>query len=217
MKPILTLILSGGWSLSCAFAADIKPLPNQAGNDNIELVGTLIIDRQDIQQALGGDLGAGYIVVRIKCTPKNEESLRIGLDDFTLLSRKDGERSPALSPTQIAGAGALVVKPAAKQPGGDGTRTNGPIWGGVSIGGARGVGAGNGNANKPGAVDAKIDDSIPENPILPLLKEKILPEKETKDSVEGLLYFSMEGSKLKPKDVSLMYKGAGGRLVMEFK
>jgi hypothetical protein len=214
MKPILTLMLSVG----CVFAADIKPLPNQAGNDNIELVGTLIMDRQDIQQAIGGDLGAGYIVVRIKCTPKNDESLRIGLDDFTLISRKDGERSPAFSPTQIAGAGALVVKPAAKQPGGDGTRTNGPIWGGVSIGGARGPAAGNGSGNnKPGAVDAKIDDSIPENPILPLLKEKVLPDTETKVGVEGLLYFSMESAKLKPKDLSLIYKGTGGRLVMEFK
>lgn len=213
MKPILTLMLSVG----CVFAADIKPLPNQAGNDNVELVGTLIMDRQDIQQAIGGDLGAGYLVVRIKCTPKNEESLRISLDDFTLISRKDGERSPAFSPTQIAGAGALVVKPAAKQPGGDGTRTNGPIWGGVSIGGVRGPAAGTGTNNKPGAVDAKIDDSIPENPILPLLKQKVLPDTETKDSVEGLLYFSMEGTKLKPKDLSLIYKGTGGRLVMEFK
>ncbi len=213
MKSILTFALSVGWSLGWVSAADIKPLPNQAGNDNIELAGTLLMDRQDIQQALGGDLGAGYMVVRIKCTPKNEESQRISLDDFTLISRKDGERSPALSPTQIAGAGALVVKPATKQPGGDGTRTNGPIWGGVSIG--RG-GAGNGVGNKPAATDAKIDDSIPENPILVQLKEKVLPEKETKDSVEGLLYFSMEG-KLKPKDVSLIYKGTGGRLVMEFK
>jgi hypothetical protein len=209
MKTILALVISVGG----VFAADIKPLPNQAGNDNIELAGTLILDRQDVQQALGGDLGPGYIVVHIKCTPKNEESLRISPDDFTLISRKDGERSPALTPTQIAGAGALVVKPAAKQPGGDGTRTNGPIWGGISIGGVR---AGNGNANKSGATDAKIDDSIPENPILPLLKEKVLPDKETKDRVEGLLYFSMEG-KLKPKDVSMLYKGAGGRLVMEFK
>jgi hypothetical protein len=212
MKTILTFALSVG----VVFAADIKPLPNQAGNDNIELAGTLLMDHQDIQQALGGDLGPGYIVVRIKCTPKNEQSLRIGPDDFTLISRKDGERSPAFTPTQIAGAGALVVKPAAKQPGGDGTRTNGPILGGISIGGPR-VGAGSGSANKPTATDAKIDDSIPENPILPLLKEKVLPDKETKESVEGLLYFSMEGNKLKPKDVSMLYKGAGGRLVMEFK
>lgn len=207
----LTLLIGAG----CLLATDLKPLPNQAGNDNIELAGTLIMDRQDIQQALGGDLGAGYIVVRIKCTPKTEGALRVSPDDFTLISRKDGERSPALTPTQIAGAGALVVKPAARQPGGDGTRTNGPIWGGVSIGGVR-TGSGNNANNKPGATDVKIDDSIPENPILPLLKEKVLPDKETKDGVEGLLYFSMEG-KLKPKDVSLLYKGAGGRLVMEFK
>lgn len=210
MKLILALAIA----IPCIIAADKKPLPNQAGNDDIELVGTLIMDQQDIKQELGGDLGAGYIVVRVKCTPKNEESLRIGPDDFTLISRKDGERSPALSPTQIAGAGALVVKPAAKQPGGDGTRTNGPIWGGVQVGG-RGVGSPNNNKNS-GAVDAKIDDSIPENPILPLLKEKVLPDKETKESVEGLLYFAMEG-KLKPKDVSMFYKGAGGKLVMDFK
>ncbi len=201
-------------SITCAWAADKKPLPNQAGNDDIELVGTLIMDRQDIQQELGGDLGDGYIVVHVKCTPKNEQSLRISPDDFTLISRKDGERSPALTPTQIAGAGALVVKPAKQQPGGDGTRTNGPIWGGVQIGG-RGAGQPNNNKNQ-GATDVKIDDSIPENPILPKLKEKVLPDKETKDSVEGLLYFSMEG-KLKPKDVSMIYKGAGGKLVMEFK
>ena len=206
--------LALAFSIACAVAADKKPLPNQAGNDDIELVGTLIMDRQDIQQELGGDLGDGYIVVRVKCTPKNEQSLRISPDDFTLISRKDGERSPALTPTQIAGAGALVVKPAKQQPGGDGTRTNGPIWGGVQIGG-RGVGQPNNNKNQ-GATDVKVDDSIPENPILPKLKEKTLPDKETKDSVEGLLYFSMEG-KLKPKDVSMIYRGAGGKLVMEFK
>jgi hypothetical protein len=84
----------------------------------------------------------------------------------------------------------------------------------VQIGG-RGVGQPNNNKNQ-GATDVKVDDSIPENPILPKLKEKTLPDKETKDSVEGLLYFSMEG-KLKPKDVSMIYRGAGGKLVMEFK
>jgi hypothetical protein len=207
MKLIPVLALS----TACMLAADKKPLPNQAGNDDIELVGTLIMDRQDIQQELGGDLGDGYIVVRVKCTPKNEESLRISPDDFTLISRKDGERSPALTPTQIAGAGALVVKAAKQQPGGDGTRTNGPIWGGVQIGGR-----GSSQPKTQGATDVKVDDSIPENPILPKLKEKTLPDKETKESVEGLLYFSMEG-KLKPKDVSMIYKGAGGKLVMEFK
>jgi hypothetical protein len=44
-----------------------------------------------------------------------------------------------------------------------------------------------------------------------------LPDQETKGSVEGLVYFSMEKSKVKSKDVSLLYKGSGGRLIMDFK
>src|SRR5579871_5879707 len=112
MKLILALALS----TACAWAADKKPLPNQAGNDDIELVGTLILDRQDIQQELGGDLGEGYIVVRVKCSPKNEQSLRISPDDFTLISRKDGERSPALTPTQIAGAARWWSNPQRNSP-----------------------------------------------------------------------------------------------------
>ncbi len=48
------------------------------------------------------------------------------------------------------------------------------------------------------------------------LKSKILPDLQTKDPVEGLLYFSIEG-KVKPKDLSLIYKSPFGRLEMEFK
>jgi hypothetical protein len=47
------------------------------------------------------------------------------------------------------------------------------------------------------------------------LAAKILPDKETKTPIEGLLYFSISG-KLKPKDVALVYKGDAGKLVMEF-
>ena len=47
------------------------------------------------------------------------------------------------------------------------------------------------------------------------LTEKVLPYKDTKTPVEGLLFFSISG-KLKPKDVAVYYKGAAGKLVMEF-
>jgi len=48
---------------------------------------------------------------------------------------------------------------------------------------------------------------------------KEMPDQDAKPngSVEGLVYFSMEGSKLKSKDMVLNYKGPGGRLTMEFK
>jgi hypothetical protein len=209
MKRVFPIFLVSSLVLS---AADKKPLPNQAGNDDIDLAGAVMLDRPEILQALGADPGPRYVLVRIKVTPKADAGLRVSPDDFTLLSRKDGERSPALEPSQIAGKGELVVKAAAQQPGGDGTRTNGPIWGGVTI---------RASSSKKQSTDAdtpepKLDNTVEESPIIGVLKEKMLPDTETKTPVEGLLYFMMDG-KLKPKDVSLIYKGAAGKLVIDFK
>jgi hypothetical protein len=159
-----------------AMAGEKKPLPNQAGNDDVDLAGTVILERQEVQQVLGADLGAGYVLVRIKVIPKADTGLRVSPDDFTLLSRKDGERSPALEPSQIGGKGALIVRPAVTQPGGDGTRTNGPIWGGVTVRA--------GSSKKAGKLDdgsdAKVDDTVEESPMLGVLKQKILPKRRQK-------------------------------------
>jgi hypothetical protein len=189
MKSALILVLA-----SLAFA-ETKPLPNQAGNDDLDLAGTLLLDGPAIQNAAGVDLGKGYIVIRITATPKTGKPLRVSPDDFLLLGRKNGDRSPALDPAQFGGKGGLVVKAAKDQPGGDGTRTNGPVWAGVQ--------------NRIGKDDG---------PALPLaqLKAKEFPEKETKTPVDGLLYFALDG-KLKPKDVSLVYDGPAGKLIMDFK
>ena len=210
---------------AAALAQDTrKALPNQAGNDDIEMVGTVLLDRAAVQQELGADLGAGYVAVKIKVTPKTGRPMRISPDDFTLVSRKDGERSGAVSPHQIAGKGVMVVHKADQQPGGLGTVSSGPIWGG--IGGAapkrlpgKGSGVGNTQAQETGLATATIENEngAAENPLLGILAAKILPDKETKDPVEGLLYFTLEGKKLKPKDTSLLYAGPAGRLVVDFK
>jgi hypothetical protein len=206
------------FSLPLAFAADKKPLPGQAGNDDIEMTAQVLVDREEVKQAIGADIGAGYVAVRIKVTPKTEKPLRVSPDDFTIISGKDGQRSQALSPGQIAGRGELVVK-AAPGPGGWGTETNGPIWGG--IGGAPrklgGVPTGGGNSAGTESVDSKVDNGKGEkdNPLLNLLKAKELPDKETLEPVEGLLYFPIEG-KVKPKDLRVIYKGPAGKLVIEF-
>jgi len=195
------------------FAGERKPLPGQAGNDDVELVASVIIDRDEIKQALGADIGAGYVVARMKVTPKTEKPLRISADDFTMVSRKDGQRTVALSPGQIAGRGTLVVKAAPDQPGGLGTMTNGPIWGGIGMG--RG-GGGNSKGAPSGTVEAtgtKTDDK--ENPLLAILKAKVLPDTESLDPVQGLLYFTIDG-KIKPKDLAIIYKGPAGKLIMEF-
>jgi len=219
MKCVVILTL-----ISLSLFAEKKPLPGQAGNDDVELVGSVIIDREEIKQAVGMDVGAGYVAIRMKVTPKTDKPLAISADDFTIVSRKDGQRSQALSPGQIAGKDALVVKPAANQPGGFGTMTNGPIWGGVGTRQApRNSGAGNAGGTT-GGVEAKTQDSSDgkekdkekvDNPLLDALKAKGLPDKESTEPVEGLLYFPIDG-KIKPKDLAVIYKGPAGRLVMEF-
>ncbi|HLW77469.1 MAG TPA: hypothetical protein VKS01_10795 [Bryobacteraceae bacterium] len=202
-------------AFACLLAAkDRKPLPGQAGNDDIEMVGAVIVDRAEVTQAVGEDMGPGYVVVKIKVTPKTDKPLAVSLDDFTIISSKDGQRSQALSPGQIAGQGALVVKRAPNQPGGAGTQTNGPLWGGVS-----GAGIGN-KRSREGGVEANVDKdaakpSEPRDKLLDALTAKCLPEKASLEPLEGLLYFPIDG-KIKPKDLRVQYKGPAGRLEMEF-
>jgi hypothetical protein len=204
MRTWLFLMIAG-----VALGADKRLLPGQAGNDNIELAGSVIIERDDIHQALGADLGANYIVVRMKATPKTESPLRISPDDFTLISRKDGEKSEALSPTQIAGKGALVVKSASRSDRGHGFGVGG-------FGGGLGSSPGTAGQSAPSDVKVVTDSKGGEGPLLAALKAKALPDRETQEPLEGLLYFPIEG-KVKPKDLSLIYKGPAGKLVMDFK
>lgn len=200
---------------AAALAADQKQLPNQAGNDDLDIQGVAIMTPSDIRQALGGNdlagpnVDPGMILVRIKITPKSPKPMRVGPDDFTLLSRKNGDRSPALTPNQVAGGGSvLVLRPAANQPLGDGTAVRGPVWGGVGT-------------RKTAPVDQGSSPTVkhgdgPDSPLIPVLTQYSLPDQEVKTPEEGLLYFSIEG-KLKPKDLSLIYNGEAGKLVIDFK
>ena len=176
-----------------AFAADIKSLPNQAGNGNIDLSGTVFVDPKDIQQLLGAPMDPGYIVVRIKVEPRMLQAIRISADDFTLISRKDGERSDALVPGQIGGPANLILKSKTTYDGSPGVSSTA-------------VGVTPATTKKPAA----------ENPLLKVLESRMLADKETKEPVEGLLYFLLEG-KNKAKDLGLLYKGPAGRLAMDFK
>jgi hypothetical protein len=200
-------------AIACAVAASAerKPLPGQAGNDDIDLTASVLIEQDEIQQALGADLGEGYVVIRVKATPKTDHPLRIGPDDFTIISRKDGQRSQALSANQIAGSGAtLVVKSNGSQGGGVGTHR--PHFG---LGGIGGIGN-SGGVDK--GVDSKIEQGgagTKDNALLAALDGKVLPDKETKEPLEGYLYFPIDG-KVKPKDLGLVYKGPAGKLIIEF-
>lgn len=204
-----------------ALAADKKGYPGQAGNDNIELVGSVITDHEEIHQALGAELGEGFVLVRVKVTPKTDESMRIGPSDFVLISRRDGDREEAMAPAQITSHSALTIKQ--DRSGRDwAQQTNRPGWTGIG-GISRTAGPRKGAEEKK--ADAKDEPKVTpaentssDDALLAALTAKQLPDKDTKGSIEGLLYFSMESSKIKKsKDLSLLYKGSGGRLTMDFK
>lgn len=208
-------ILSG-----IAVAGEKKPLsPASAGNDKVEFTATIHTTPEEIQQAFGPGLPAGIVVVQINIKPKAEEVVRIDSDDFTLLSYKDGQRSGAYSPSQIAGSAAMVVT--ARTTGGGMIAENqrGPTWGGLggsrpqTLGGSPGIGGGSAGGDTTNQVEMKEDGK--ENPVLKALKERALPASEGSTPTSGLLYFPLEG-KHKLKDLALLYKGSAGRLTIEF-
>jgi hypothetical protein len=199
----LALMLCAGL---CCFAGDRKNLPGQAGNDDVDIEASLILSHEDVTSAIGADIGEGYIAARVKVTPKGDAPLRVGPDDFTIICHKDGQRSTALAPSEIAGKGALIVK--------RGTADGGKAgWSAGGIGG--GLGSSPGTVQRDVIKGTQIDDNAKESPALGALSAKVFPDKETKTPVEGLLYFSITG-KVKPKDLTIQYKGAAGRLQMEF-
>jgi hypothetical protein len=54
-----------------------------------------------------------------------------------------------------------------------------------------------------------------EDPLLEVFRARILPEKEVADTVSGQLYFVLDG-KHKVKDLELIYKSQGRRILLSF-
>jgi hypothetical protein len=203
--PFLIVLIS--------LSAAEKKLPiEQTSNDMIEITATPIIDKDEIRQELGSDLGGDIVLVRIKVRPVSDKPVQVNLDDFLLVSGKDGQRSEPFAPSQIAGDEALVLTPQGAKNGLGGNR---PKFSGIA--GPFGMGTGSGNSGTSNT-DTKVETvrSDKPNPLLAVLKEKVLPEKEITEPISGLLYFQMAG-KLKPKDLELHYKGPAGKLALRFR
>jgi hypothetical protein len=205
-----------------AMAADKKPSPVEDSNDVLYLTAQAHADRPSVTAALGRDPGVEMIVVDVEIRPKGEQELQIWRDDFILISRKDGQKSQPLGPSQIAGKGALVVVSTPGGASGIGMgQPRGPIWGGAPGTGDRprrlgGDDEASGVAT-PSQTQATMDaKSKEDNPLLEVLKAKVLPEKKTQDSVKGQLYFLLDG-KHKLKDLELMYQSRGSdRIILDF-
>lgn len=203
-------------------AKEKRIIPNEAGNDNVDISADPVLDKDQQKQLIGAELPDGIIAVKVKFAPKGETPLTVNRDDFLLLSHKDGQRSGPYSPTQIAGNGAMVIR-RQTQAGVSGDN-NGPAWGGIpgTMGRPRRMPGGDGGSMgsntaqvETASAEIKTDPKQKENPLVKMLEGKMLPEKDTASTVTGLLYFPLEG-KVKPKDLELIYQGPAGRLYVNF-
>ena len=192
------------------FAADKKLPIEENSNDQLAINATAILDRDQIKQELGSDPGGDIVVVRLTLRAVSDKPVQVSHSDFLLISDKDGQRSEPYEPGQIAGADSLTVTPTGMKKGGSAR----PSFGGMIGLGGGGIGNASATPTPDVKVEAQHDDK--QNPLLEILAQKILPEKELTETVSGLLYFQIVG-KVKSKDLELRYKGPAGRLALRFK
>ncbi len=181
----------------------------QNANGAVSIEATVYGDPDSVKNAVTDDLGGHYIVVRVKLAPKTG-TLPVQLDDFLLKTDKDGERSHAYAPTQIAGQGVLIVSQVSTGGGGGHSQAADPTYGGLPP-----SGGGFGNAASTVGAQGKMKLEEKENPLVKTLADRMLPEKEISGPVTGLLYFPME--KQRVKDLELTYTTPMGKLTVRFK
>jgi hypothetical protein len=220
MRLFASFILCG---LLALMAADKQPPLAQTGNEKLGITAVLYPDKEAVRQVLGSDLGGFFTVIRVELAPKGGQALKVSLDDFLLRSYKDGQKSEPFAPSQIAGRGALVISTTVTG-GGSTSENRGPVWGGIPgtgmppgrLPGMNPPVVGNAAGQEGAEANVKSGAGDKENPLLTVLNEKVLPEKETREPLAGLLYFSFEG-KHKPKDLELQYRGPAGKLTLRFR
>jgi hypothetical protein len=198
-----------------------KKLPSaQYSSDDIEFNATAYLAKEEVKALLGSDLGGAIVVLDVRVAPRLAGKLTIDRDDFVLRSDKDGQTSKPFAPEQIAGSSMLVVSTRSGGGGGIVSEDRGPVWGG--IGGGRPQRSGGDGGGIGNSADATTQTSISQttsdkpNPLLSVLRERVLPQKEITEPATGLLYFSLEG-KHKAKDVELIYRGNGLKFAVRFK
>jgi hypothetical protein len=214
---IAALLLAAACGLA---AADKKPAVAKAENEDVEVTASVLADRQAIKEALGSDLDGYYQVIDVRVASRFGKQVEVYHDDFVLRTDKDGEKSTPFAPSQIAGAGALVIS----QSGGGGgmmADSGGPVWGGVpgTMGRPRRMGGDGGvigSGGEPGSAQATMDSSKHKpNPLEKTLQAKILSEGKTTKAVSGLLYFPLGKQKL--KHLELIYTHPAGDLSLRFR
>ncbi len=199
-----------------ADAADKKLPIDETTNELLAISVSAPLDKDQVKQELGSDLGDDVVAgPGWTARPVSDKPVQLSLDDFLLVSAKDGQRSEPYAPGQLAGSDSLAVTPNGMSRSGLGDHSHRPTigLGGIGIGGG-----GVGNSGATPTPDVKMEESRAdkENPLLAAIRAKILPEKEITEPTSGLLFFQVVG-KVKPKDLELHYKGPAGKMALRFK
>jgi hypothetical protein len=197
-------------ALSIFAAKKVISPQTSAGNEQVDIIATISLSPEEVAQKLGTDPGKGIVLLDVRVIPKTDKAIQISPDDFILLSHDDGERSKPFEPAEIAGQGALVVTNTA-----DGTKVK-KTSSSVGFGGIMGGGGGSPGNSRVTTLSSKMDDKKKGNDsLLEMLKAKELPQKESTEPIEGLLYFPLDG-KHKLKNLAVLYRGPAGKLDLEF-
>src|SRR5271165_2045742 len=184
-----------------------------AGNDNVDITVILTLAESEVTEKLGVDAGPGIVLAEVRVANKTDHAIQVSPDDFILLAHDDGERAHAFTPNEIAGKGAMVLKTAPSRTGSIGAQPASTVVAGIYIP-RKSTPA----KDSKDAVDnsGQMDDKSAGNEkLLEALKAKQLKGGDTTDSVKGYLYFPLDG-KHKLKNMAVLYRGAAGRLDLEF-
>ena len=180
-----------GVLLTSSLYAGEKKTPQGQGEDDSVSIHASVLSPAQLKEAVGSDFDNNFIVLDVQITPKGGKPYLVHLDDFILRSEQTGEHGgPFLSPGQIAGAGALVLKRTYND------RTN--------------------VDSEPTIASSQVemkDDKA--SPALDALRKKMLQEKTVTEPVSGLLFFPL--SKEKPKNLILSCKTPTSHLRLSFK
>jgi len=188
-----------------AFAGEKKLPSGEAANDAVTIQAS-VLDEDHLQQIFSSDFNRMFSVIEVTLTPKGDKPYEVHLDDFLLRSEQTGAHSGPLEAAQIGGQGGLVINRA--EPKKHSTGFSGG-FGGMMGGGSPGM------VQQPDNSKVEVKDDREQDPMLGMLKRKILPEKPITQPTTALLFFPLE--KEKPKNLALVYTTPSGKLRFKFK
>jgi hypothetical protein len=177
----------------------------------MEIRARLLNDPAEIKSRLGGDAPTNLVVLETQAALLEEGKFTLDLEDFLLVSGRDGQKSTHVRPDQLASANVLIVSQTSS-----GGAHAGPVVGnripGIGSPPPSGIGSGG-----PGLDGIKTEEKRvkQKTDLLQKLREQQMPIEVTATGVKGLLYFLVEG-KWKPKDLTLLYRGKDGRITLDF-